>query len=441
MKKIYLMLLVLFVGGACDGQNITTVAGGGTGGDGGPATAASIICPEQMTIDLHGNIYFTEALNHSIRKVDLTGIITTVAGTGTHGFSGDGGAATLAMINEPSGITTDTAGNIFFCDQENCRIRKIEVSTGIITTIAGNGMPSYGGDNGPASAATLNYPYGVYFKKPGELYISDNANHRVRKINASGIISTIVGNGMAGGSGDGEQATAAQCSPGNLCFDASGNMYISDAATFRVRKVNIDGIITTIAGNSSSYIYNGDNIAATSANISPTYIGIGEDGLIYIPDSYNNRVRKVDNDGIIHTVAGNGTSGYTGDGDVATAAEISNPNSVAFDSCGNLYIAQINNPRIRKVTYPYCGYLMTEVSPLRTELSIFPNPATNQLQIDNIPTPTNYRLHNIVGTTLQHGTLKAGNNSISLNALPTGMYLLELIDEEGNKTVKKIIKE
>ncbi len=350
MKACWLLFLV-FAPFFLNAQIISTIAGGGVGGDGSPATSASIFCPEQLTIDVYGNIYFTQALSHKIRKVNVLGIITTIAGTGIAGFSGDGAAATSAELFQPSGITTDTVGNIYFCDQGNSRIRKVDVSTGIITTIAGVASSGYNGDHIPATTAMLNNPYGVFFKEPGELYVSDNANHRVRKIDVYGNITTIAGNGMVGGGGVGGPATAAQCSPTNVCFDSSGNIFISDEATYRVRKINTLGVITTVAGDSMSYIYTGDGVPATNAPIAPVYIAVDKYGVLYIPDSYNDRVRMVDTFGIIHTIAGNGSPGYAGDGGPATAAQVENPSSIAFDICGNMYITQIDNPRIRKVTF------------------------------------------------------------------------------------------
>lgn len=336
---------------------ITTVAGTGTGGysgDGGPATSAQLSSPSGVVADDFGNLYIAERIGHRVRKVDAsTGVITTIAGTGTAGYSGDGGPATSAQINNISGIALDDSGNLFIADAHNDRVRRVDASTGVITTVAGTGNGGYSGDGNQATSAQLNYPSGVVVDGSGDLYIAEYFNRRVRKVDAStGVITTVAGTGDAGYSGDGGPATSAQLrDPVGVAIDGSGNLYIADQSDERVRKVNAStGVITTVAGT-GSYGYSGDGGPATSAQLNfPSGVAKDASGNLYIADNSNNLIRKVDaSTGIITTVAGNRINGYNGDGGPATSAQLNFPFDIAFDGSGNLYIADRENHRIRKV--------------------------------------------------------------------------------------------
>ena len=278
-----------------------------------------------------------------------TGIITTIAGTGTEGYSGDGGQATSAQLNTPMAIALDAAGNVYIADSQNSRIRKITVSTGVITTIAGTGTAGYSGDGGPSTSAQINYPLGVTFDSAGNLYIADTQNNVVREVAAStGIITTVAGNSFSGYSGDGGPATSAQLwGPESIAFDSSGNLYIADSYNQVIREVNhSSGTISTIAGNRTAG-YTGDNGPATSAELNYPYaISVDATGNVYISDYANFVIRMVSPTGIITTVAGNGTSGFSGDGGPATSAQLSYPHGVALDSAGNLYIGDCGNHRV-----------------------------------------------------------------------------------------------
>src|SRR5271157_2250007 len=328
------------------GGTITTVAGGGNGllGDGGPATSASLNGPLGVALDSAGNLYIADYQNNRIRKVS-GGTITTVAGNGTHGFSGDGGSATSASIGA-FGVAVDSFGNLYIADRDSNRIRR--VSDGTITTVAGNGTNGFSGDGGPATSAWLYQPHGVLVDSAGNLYIADYCNNRVRKV-TGGTITTIAGNGNSGFSGDGGPATSASIfSPSGMAVDSAGNLYIADDGNRRVRKVT-GGTIATIAGN-GLYRYSGDGGPSTSASLnSPNGVAVDSAGNLYIADTYNDRIRKVSG-GTITTVAGNGTNGFSGDGGPATSASLFWPYGVAVDSAGNLYIADSGNNRIRKVT-------------------------------------------------------------------------------------------
>ncbi len=273
------------------------------------------------------------------------GLLYTIAGNGTMSFTGDGGLATVAGIDVWS-VNTDAAGNIYFADMDHDRIRKINTS-GIITTIAGNGTMGYNGDGIPAITATLTQPAAVIPDNAGNVYIGDVNNYRIRKVNTSGIISTIAGTGIYGYSGDGGQATAAQIgSPEDIVIDHSGNIIFIDINC--IRKISTTGIISTIGGSGYSSGYYGDGGAATNATLNtPMALAIDESGNIYIADAHNNVIRKINTAGIISTIAGNGTAGYSGDNNAATNAMLSSPDGVAVDKAGNVFIT--DNFRIRKI--------------------------------------------------------------------------------------------
>ncbi len=303
-------------------------------------------------------MYIADQYNHRIRKVTVsTGIITTFAGSGSTGvYSGDGGAATSAGLNYPCGIAFDTSGNVYIGDTSNNRIRKVTVSTGIITTFAGTGTGAYSGDNGQSTSAKLQSPVGIALDSSDNVYFADMSNNRVRKVTVGGIITTLAGTGTASYSGDNSAATSATLNlPTGVVIDSAGNIYIADQYNHRIRKITVaTGIITTHAGNGGTGSYSGDNSAATSANLYyPRNIAFDSQGNMYIADSTNYRIRKVTTStGTISTYAGSGgTSGsYSGDNGAATSAGFNAPSGVALDSSNNLYISDTNNHRIRKVT-------------------------------------------------------------------------------------------
>lgn len=429
---------------------ITTVAGSDMVGDGGQAVASQLAQPEGLAVDSSGNLYIADAANHRVRLVTPAGVISTVAGNGHPGFSGDNGPAAAAQLNQPYDVALDSSGNLYIADYGNQRVRRIG-SDGNITTVAGNGQNGSNGDGGPAVSALLLGPRNVAFDPAGNLYISEFDGHRVRMVSPAGIISTVAGIGIAGFSGDGGPATTAQLAyPAGLALDGAANLYIVDTLNVRVRKVlagtgiissvcnqqsfgmpyvqlsgiaasaagnlyipdtgsayvwqwtpatgitrmagtpgsnaytgdgqqalntalaapvgvtldaagdlyisetrrvrwiaGATGIINTVAGN-GTFGFGGDGGAATLAVLNtPTGVAVAG-GSLYIADRGNQRVRQVSG-GSITTVAGNGTANYSGDGLAATAAGLSGPGAVAFDTTGNLYIADIGNERVRRV--------------------------------------------------------------------------------------------
>ena len=359
MKKLYLKFCCLFFICVLDlhvhGQIITTVAGygaSGTVGDGGAATAAEISAIENVCTDYSGNFYISSFGSNRIRKVDAYGIITRFAGNGTSGFSGDGGPASAAQLYSPHGVCSDPSGNIYICDWSNNRVRKVNTS-GIISTFAGTGAYGYSGEGGPATAATIGECWGVASDASGNIFIADYTMHRVHRVDGStGIIKTIAGNGTAGFSGDGGPATAAQLNtPEYIACDFSGNVYVCDWSMERIRKINMStGIISTVAGNGSR-TYGGDGAAATIASFyDPAGIALDDTGNLYICDFYSSRLRKVDTSGIINTVAGTGSPGFTGDGGLDIFAQITNPYGIGIDAQQNIFFSDYNNHRIRKIT-------------------------------------------------------------------------------------------
>ena len=332
---------------------ITTFAGTGDhrfSGDGGPADEASLWSPYDVATDGAGNLYIAAESHSRVRKVDSSGIISTVAGSGRRGYGGDGGPATAARLSSPYSVAVDGGGNLYIADRSNHRIRKVD-SSGIISTITGSVKP---GDGGPAIQAQLRYPSGVATDSYGNLYIADPGNDRVRRVDSTGVISTVAGTGESGFSGDGGPAIQAQLdTPLGVATDGAGNLYIADYSNDRIRKVDSSGVISTVAGSDSSYFFGGDGGPAVQAQLaSPDDLAVDGTGNLYIADRYNHRIRKVDSSGTITTIAGmaiGGDGGFSGDGGPAVDALINYPAGIAIDRAGNLYIADYLNHRIRKV--------------------------------------------------------------------------------------------
>jgi sugar lactone lactonase YvrE len=340
-----------------NGGGISTYAGtgaSGSTGDGGAATAATLSGPGGVSIASNGDIYFADTGNNSIRKVAAaTGIISTVAGNGSAGFSGDGGLATAAGIKTPEDVFVASNGDLYIADTGHNRIRKVTAATGIISTVAGSGSPGSTGDGGAATSAKLSTPDGIVVAANGDFYIDDRGNNRVRKVTAAtGIISAFAGTGTAGYSGDGAAATLAKLSsPEGIALAVNGDVYIADAVNNVVRKVTAaTGIITTYAGTGTAGS-TGDGGAATSARLSgPKAVRLNAAGDLYIADTVNNKIRLVTAAGIISTVAGTGTAGSAGDGGSPTSAQLNAPGGIAVSSTGVYYISDSGNNKIRKVS-------------------------------------------------------------------------------------------
>ena len=340
---------------------ITTFAGSGPGGyysggysgDGGPATSARLNLPGEIAFDTNGNLFIADSQNGRVRRVDAsTGIITTVAGNGGFTFSGDGGLATAASLNHPAGVALDTNGNLFIADAYNCRVRRVDASSGIITTVAGNGEFSFSGDGGPAIAASLWLPIGVRVDTDGNLFIADLYNHRVRRVDAStGIITTFAGSGQSGVSGDGGLATSVDISPVGVAIESSGNLLIADADSKRVRRVNLStNIVATVAGNGEFCFYGDGGPALAASLCAPQGLTADPSGNLLAYDSNNGRIRRINAEtGQITTVAGGGNpADGLGDDAPATQATFSG-SGLAADARGNMFITDWSNFRVRRV--------------------------------------------------------------------------------------------
>lgn len=437
MKKILLALFL--IPSVIQAQTITTIAGTGASGyagDGGPATAATFNNPNKVAFDPAGNMYIADQYNYCIRKINTSGTISKFAGTGgVSGYSGDNGPATAAKLGSMLSIVFDAAGNAYFPDGDNHRICKVNTS-GTITTFAGTGTLGYNGDGGQATAAELSYPNDVAFDAGGTLYISD-AVHCVRKINTSGVISTVAGTGTAGYGGDGGAATAAVFNgPTGVAVDAAGNVYIIDGGNARIRKVNTSGTITTFAGNGTSgYSGNGGQATAAEFHNNAQNLRFDHDGNLYFADYYNNVIRKVNlTTGIITTIAGNTTSGFSGDGGAATACELNQPADLGFDNIGNAYIPDYANNRIRKITG-----LFLEVNnvPMPGETKIYPNPASTQLNISSTEKITRITITNMLGQMVLTKEYNSSQVSVDVSALPHGVYFAKVNGSEVQKFVKE----
>ncbi|MBE2290846.1 MAG: Ig-like domain-containing protein [Chitinophagaceae bacterium] len=353
VKCISLSLAALFAVSNSSGQIINTIAGTGTGGhsgDGGAATAANFYNPAAIKRDAVGNLYIADFSNHRVRKIDTFGVVTTIAGNGTATYAGDGGAATAASIRQPAGIALDGSGNIYISDNFNNRIRKVDAS-GNISTIAGNGTGGYSGDGGAATAAMINRPTGISTDATGNIYFADESNNVIRKVTVStGVITTVAGNGIAGYS-TGVATGASLKQPKDVAVDASGNIYIADWMNHRVRMVNSSGNIVDLAGDGTMG-FSGDGYVATASKLNkPISIWIDASGNLLVADNGNNRLRKIYLAGAGHiaTICGNGTSSFSGDGGPATAAGLRTPMGMVSDASGIIYFADQGNHRIRKI--------------------------------------------------------------------------------------------
>jgi trimeric autotransporter adhesin len=445
MRVVFVLLLFLF-GISSEAQIITTFAGNGITtsitGDGGPATAGSINGANGGAFDKSGNYYVCDNLGHRLRMVTPSGIISTVAGNGSSGYLGDGGPATAAKLRNPASVAIDSHDNLYINDLSNYVIRKVSASTGIISTFAGTGVSGYNGDNIPATDAQLGGVQDISFDTAGNLYLVDQVNFRVRKINTSGIISTIAGSGgfSSLGTGDGGAATAATFNfLSSVVVDKAGNVFVSDLSAAKIRRISTSGIITTIAGN-GIYTYSGDNIPATDAQFAPLRFGFDRTENIVIGDKVNERVYRIDDAGIFHCIVGTGITGYGGDGGPATAATLNYPAGIVYDTCGNLYIAESTGRRVRKVAFnPLCWPIsVRDVSATQVAVMIFPDPATTTLVIAGTEKIDKIAVLNIAGQMIMDESY-TNKQTVTLDVkhLQPGMYLLRINDI----IVKRFVKE
>ncbi len=446
MKNTHLisLLILCFANHALHGQTITTIAGNGTAaylGNGGPAISAQVQAPARICTDTFGNIYFLDLLNSAVREIDVTGNINTIAGSATSGYSGDGGPAADAQLNYPFGIACDLTGNIYIADQYNHRIRKIDASSGLITTIAGNGIPGFSGDDSVATNAKLKVPASVALDDSGNIYIADQYNNRVRKVSVSNnIITTIAGTGIAGALGDGSLAVSAQLdSPVSVAVDHSYNVYIADYKNAKVRKIDAaTKNISTFAGT-GVYGYSGDHGLAANAKLElPFDLQTDIHSNLYIIDEGASVIRSVNllTDTIV-TIAGTGAGGYNGDGIPATSAELGYPVGACTDYSGNIvYIADKANSRIRKVSNGNTS--IKEIHSL--DFSVSPNPSSGIFEIRPTGSINQYKVYvlNAVGQKVYQDTADNHRTQVDLSAYPNGVYFI-CLQLAGEHKVYKVV--
>ncbi len=435
LYHLLLCVLSVILSVAANGQVITTIAGDGTlgfAGDGGPATDAHFNLPEGIALDSSGNnvltpnLFIADVFNHRVRRITSYGVISTIAGTGVSGYNGDGIPAITAQLNKPRGIATDKIGNIYIADDGNSRLRKID-QAGIITTVAGTGVPGYFGDGGPASAAGLYSISDVVVDTAGVIFFTDPFQNCIRKIDHAGIITTIVGGGALGFSGDGGPAVNARINGVScLAVDHLGNLFFADVNNYRVRKVDRAGIIRTVAGV-GIFGNSGDGGMATDALVS-NISGLSTDamGNLYMCDSNASVIRKVSLSGIVTRVAGTlDGCAYNGDNGNPTEAGLCNPYRLTIDKCGTLLFSDRGNERIREIKYT-TGL----VAPLTAgrDISIFPNPATGGQSTLCIAAPAKEQvvitIKDITGKVVK--TIASLTNTKILVSLtmPSGMYFV-----------------
>ena len=467
-KLLYFLSLTLALYLPAKSQIITTYAGNGTNGysgDGFSALSAQVFFPFDLQVeydgsavvaDASGNIIFSDQQNNVIRKVNATtGIITTVVGNGyTNGtpvnggmfgfgsgqYTGDGLQATAASLNNPAGIALNAAGDLYICDYNNSVIRKVNHSTNVITTVAGiNGVFTSSGDGGQATAAGIGAPIGITIDAAGNYYIADADNKVVRKVNTSGVISTVAGGGAS--TADGAAATAEHLDlPYAIVVDASGNLYISEAGNTsnRIRKVNSSGVITTFAGNGTAGTPT-SGVVATSTNITAPR-GMTRDALGNFYIASGCYVCKISTSNIITFVSGTSTCGYSGDFGQANVAELNYPDNLAFNSKGDLFIIDDNNFRVRKI-----GTSALSVNEIvaGSDIQVTPNPGYGKFSL-NIPASSRQNskvvITNIIGQVVKEMQADTNNPTEVTLDVPRGIYLVTALTTEGKYTTKIIVQ-
>ena len=433
--KYTLLILTLLLCNVANGQIITTIAGnGGPGctGDGGSATDAEFSAAQSIAIDSYGNVYIDDRGCYQIRKIDAMGTITLYAGNLAAYYSGDGGPATLAGLYQPTGIAVDRNGNLYIADDLNDRVRKVDPS-GIITTFAGTGVGGYNGDNVPATDAKLAGPHDIVVDDIGNVYIGEFGNRRVRKVDTLGIITTL----------------AVSYSPIlGVAIDRSGNLYFScwndgtigGFIDHSVWKVNTSGTKTKLAGSDSSG-FSGDGGPSTAALLSYPYkIAVDRIGNVYIADAGNNRIRRIDPSGIITTFAGNGVGGYSGDGGPIINCELAYPTGLAFDSIDNLYIVDLGNHRIR---YINSSVFVNTVRDNHSDLKIYPNPCSGEFSINiisNFKTEAQITITTTIGQKLKEVATTTNTKTEIILDVPPGIYFVTTVTEKGRQSSKIIVR-
>ena len=421
--KLAVFLLSFFFFQHSNAQTVTTLAGSTLGFANGTGTATQFNYPYGVDVDVAGNIYVADKLNHRIRKISDSGVVTTFAGSTIGSVNGTG---TAAQFNSPSGVAVAIDGTVYVADTANDRIRKI-TAAGVVTTLAGS---TQGSANGTGTTARFNSPSGIAIDAVGNVYVADKGNHRIRKITSAGVVTTFAGSTL--GYTDGI-ATAAQFhSPLDVAVDVTGNVYVADAINHRIRKITTDGTVTTFAGSTQGV---SDGLGTAAQFYSPAGVAVDASGNVYVADEINSRIRKVTAAGMVTTLAGS-TAG-TADG-TGSAAQFFYPNGVAVNATGTIFVADTQNHRIRKIT----GTLVTDSYQLENEISIYPNPAATEISVSN---KNQIGISEIIITDFNGRIIKQItfdnllNVQVNIAGLSSGIYLMKIDSQQGTIT-KKIIK-
>ncbi len=442
MTKLSLRLLsfVLLVSFTSNAQIISTFAGNGVpaySGDGGQAVDAEIHGPSGMHITSGGDLYFADRYNNVIRKITSAGVISTVAGNGTMGFSGDGGSATDASLNSPVNVTVDGNGNLYIADMGNNRVRMVS-GAGIISTIAGNGTAGYNGENDTATKAALNGPSGVAIDDSGNVFIADKMNSRIRMVDANGGIKTVVGVGIGGYNGDNLPSSNMVYvnKPSDVTISPSGNLYIADTYNGMIRKLDKKtGKVSTILATFARYPQVGPNLLWTNR---PTGLDFDSYGNLYVSNETGYSIVKLDTNKIVYTICGGNATGFTGDGGRASDALMSRGMGVAADDAGNIYLSDFDNERVRYITTTVSTKNVVSTS---AKLNVFPNPSNfGRFTIDlsgvgNVS--YTYSFTDVVGRVVCTGTGNAGALKTVSMCQPDGVYFLT-VSTENNKWTQKV---
>lgn len=444
MKNTLAILLIIFFTQAhAQVGIITTIAGTGVpgySGDGGAGTGAQLCLPNKIAL-YNSWLYISDECNHCVRRLDLeTGIITTVAGTGVQGFSGDGGQATDAKLNIPQGLTVDKIGNLYISDGGNYRVRKVKLSTGVITTFAGYGVLGNNAESGPATDAEFKYTIGMCVDKSNSnLYITDYGNQKIRRVNfTTERISTFAGSGIFGYAGnDGPAKDAHLASPTDVCCDTAGNILIVESENRLVRRVNTQSGIITLFCGLGTIGYSGNGGPAKYAEMSiPISISSDKKNNIYITDKYTGTVRCINGaTGIITTVAGTGIAGYANEGDPATTSRLACFDAVS-DDYGNLIIADRGTHRILRVS---SGVSVSDVHSV-VDSKLYPNPTTGTFTIHTTEANALVTIYNITGTCIYRQNCTNKSTEVDICTQPPGMYMM-YIKNGSNTLVSKILKQ
>lgn len=420
-NKIFILLSFFFFVNA-KAQYVSTFAGSTQGFVNGTATTAKFNWPMGIAIDTEGTIFVVDSANYVIRKITSAGVVSTFAGSGIGGFAD--GIASVAQFNGIDGLAVDTAGNVYVADTNNHRIRKISAA-GVVSTLAGS---TQGYANGTGTAARFNNPSGVAVDAAGNVFVTDTFNYRIRKITPAGVVSTLAGSGIAGfanGSG-----TAAQFNKTyGIAVNDTGSIFVADALNHRVRKITASGVVTTFAGS----VYGYANGNGTAAKFSYPY-GITVDATdnVYVTDAEDNRIRKITIAGMVSTLAGSGIGGFA-DG-IGTTAQFINPCGVTVDAVGSVFISDATNHRIRKITNS-----LSTADYHQNQVLIYPNPVSSIINVDlGDSIASKVILFDMNGRVMQTENI-VNSSGIEISNLANGMYLMQITTDKGVVS-KKIVK-